>query len=221
MKLSAQTQSILKHMSSINRGINIQPGSTIRTMSPERDILMKTEVEETFDKPLVVFDLPRFLGTLNLFTDPDIELHDKFALITEKGTSNAVRYTYADESVCEAVTKDIKLPSADISFTLTAKNLDAMIKAASVLGVADITVRGDGTKMTILVHNKAIDSTDTYGIDLGATDKKFNVDFKAEKLKLIPADYEVEISSKRLSKFMAVNSEVTYWIGVEFTSKFE
>lgn len=220
MKLTPKTQSILKHMATINRSINIQPGNVLRSLSPEKDVMMKVEVEETFDKPLVIFDLPRFLGTLNLFDDPAIELHDKYAVITENGKSNSVHYVYADESICEPVTKDIKLPSEDITFTISSKDLDTMVKAANVLGVADITVKGDGKKMSIVVHNKAVDTTDSYAIDLGKTDKKFNVDFKAEKLRLVTDDYEVAISDKRISRFTAQNSDAVYWIGVEFTSKF-
>lgn len=221
MKLSSKTVSILKHMASINQSINIQPGNVLRTISPAKDVMMKVEVGENFDKTMVLYDLPRFISTLDLFDDPEVELNDKFATIKENGKTNKVRYVYADESVCEAVTKEITLPSEDIKFKLPAKDVQSMLKSAAVLGVSDISVKGDGSKMIMVVHNKAVDSSDQYAIDLGETDGTFSVDFKAEKLKLIPDEYNVTISNKKISKFDAVNNDVTYWVGVEYTSKFE
>jgi len=220
MKLSNKTVSMLKHISSINQSVHIQEGSILRTMSPAKDVMMKVEVEETFDKPLIIFDLPRFIGTIDLFENADIELFDKYAIIKEEGKSNNVRYVYADAAVCEAVVKDIKLPSEDIKFEISAKDVQSMLKSAAVLGVSDITVKGDGTNMSIVVHNKAIDSSDAYVIDLGETDQTFNVDFKSEKLKLVPDTYKVAISKAKISRFEAVNANVTYWVGVEYTSKF-
>jgi hypothetical protein len=222
MKLSSKTVSILKHMASINPSINIKEGSILRTISSAKDVMMRVEVQENFGKGMVIFDLPQFISTLDLFENPVLELDEKYVTIKEDGKDNtSVRYVYADESVCPAQEKDIPLPSEDIKFKITAKDVQTMLKSAAVLGVPDITVKGDGKEMTMLVHNKAVDSSSNYAIQLGETDGTFNVDFKAEKLKLIPDDYNVTISNKKISQFVAVNSDVTYWVGVEFTSKFE
>jgi hypothetical protein len=43
---------------------------------------------------------------------------------------------------------------------------------------------------------------------------------KKENLKIIPGDYNVSISSKGISYFKSVNTDLEYWIALEPTSEY-
>ena len=73
MKLSARTLQILKNFASINKSIVFRKGNILSTISPNKEILARAQINETFDIECAIYELPRFLGTLSLFNDPDIQ----------------------------------------------------------------------------------------------------------------------------------------------------
>ena len=81
IKLSKETMDILKNYSSINSNIFINSGNRISTISPIKNILSEVEVSETFDVVFGIWDLPKFLGTISIFNDPELEFHEKYVLI--------------------------------------------------------------------------------------------------------------------------------------------
>ena len=50
---------------------------------------------------------------------------------------------------------------------------------------------------------------------------EFDFFFKTENMKMLPGDYEVEITSKSVSKFTSSNTDLTYWIALENNSNYE
>ena len=79
---------------------------------------------------------------------------------------------------------------------------------------------GDGSKMELTVMDVNNTSTDELGIEVGATDKTFQVVFKHENIKLMRDDYDVQISSRGIAHFKAKGVNVQYWIATESSSKF-
>ena len=67
------------------------------------------------------------------------------------------------------------------------------------------------------VNNSASDSFKT---DVCQTDKTFNLVFKIENLKLFTGDYNVELTSKGISKFSHTSSNLQYFIATEADSTF-
>jgi hypothetical protein len=47
------------------------------------------------------------------------------------------------------------------------------------------------------------------------------VNLKVENLKMLPGDYEVSISSKKISRFKSPSSDLVYYVAVEADSTFE
>lgn len=226
MKISDKTISFLKNVANINKSITILPGNIIRTMGPDKEIMMRVEIEETFDTTVRIFELSRLLGVVGMFQDPELEFGETSVTIKDNATGGKVKYMYAAEDVCpKPLTKDLPMNEADIAveFDLSAKDFAAIMKAASILGVSDISVVGEDGNLKLVAHDKAVASTDNFSITLGSVENagSFSLDFKVEKMKLIPSDYTVRISNKRISHFRSDDLNVDYWIGLEYTSSFD
>jgi hypothetical protein len=98
--------------------------------------------------------------------------------------------------------------------------LGMILKTASVLRASDVSVVGDGSQMSVVVGDKKNATGNAYSANLGPTDKNFRVNLKVENLKMLPGDYNVSISSKKISRFTAVSSDLVYYVAVEADSTF-
>ena len=63
-------------------------------------------------------------------------------------------------------------------------------------------------------------SSDSFKTEVGETDKTFNLVFKIENLKLFAGDYNVELTSKGISKFSHTSHNLLYFIATEADSTF-
>ena len=69
------------------------------------------------------------------------------------------------------------------------------------------------------VTDKKNDTANAFSQDIGTTEHEFKVQLKVENLKMIPADYTVSISKKKISRFKATASDLTYYVAVEADSE--
>lgn len=214
MELSKETLDILRNFAGINANILIKKGKKLSTLAVAKNIMASVEVVEDFDKEVGIFNLPELLGVISMMGNPTIKLEDKYMTLTEGKTK--MKYVYADQSILTFPQKDIKMPSVDVEFDLTAAQLNQLQKAAAALGVQDVAVVGKDEKVILQVLDKKNDSSNQYTIDLGKdTDKDFTVYFKIENFKQIPDDYAVSVSEKNISKFVGRAMGVTYFVAVE------
>jgi hypothetical protein len=219
MELSKETQDILKNFSEINQSIAFKEGKVLKTVSPQKNILARAEVTEHFPQDFAVYELNKFLGTLAMFNKPVFEFNGNHVKMVEG--KKRVKYVYADPSMFVAPPeKDIEFPDPEIQFNLTQSDLDSLMRASAVLHLPEIGVVGDGNKMELTVMDVNNSSTDEVGIEVGDTDKNFQVVFKHENLKLMRDDYDVKISSKGIANFKSKGVGVEYWIATESSSKF-
>ena len=79
---------------------------------------------------------------------------------------------------------------------------------------------GDGSKITLGATDVHNSSSDDFVTEVGTTDKNFCMVFKIENLKLFAGDYNVEITSKGISKFSHTSSNLQYFIATESDSTF-
>ena len=216
MKLSARTLHLLKNFSTINPSIVLKPGGIATTISPNKTILARASIGDEIPNVVAIYNLSRFISTLSLFENPDLDFSDKSVRISDGNRS--VVYHYADASIIMVPPeKQIKLPSTDAECFITNKDFQNITKALSVLGLPEIAIVGDGENILL----QAIDTknpADTFSITVGQSSNVFRAIFKSENLKIMDGDYTVSISSKGISQF--VGTEVSYWIAVEATSTF-
>lgn len=214
MKFSNETISVLKNFSNINPGLVFKPGSAIRTMHPQKTVMASATVSENFKQVARIYDLSRFLATLSLFDDPDVEFTDTKFIISS-GRSK-VSYTYAAEAmVVSAPDKDIKFPDPEAVVALTWKELDSVIRAAGVLKLSEVAFTSDGSTISLAAVDSKNPTADAYEIIVaeGITTPDFRMIIKVENLRLMQNDYEVALSSKGLAHFKS--PKVEYYIALE------
>jgi|688.fasta_scaffold00052_63 hypothetical protein len=218
MKLSKDTLSVLKNYSSINQNILFSPGNILKTRTIQNTLLSTATVSDTFPIEFGIYDLSEFLSVLSLFQNPELEFNEKYVKIFEE--NNSIKYYAADESVLEVPKKDINFPEAEIQLLLTAENLSLISKTASVLKASDVSFVGQDGQVKIVVADKKNDTSNSFELELGNTDLEFKVNVKVDMLKFIPGEYQVSISSKRVSRFSSTTSDLVYYVGIEADSTF-
>ena len=219
MKLSKETQAILKNFAGINSNIMLAKGNKLATISPHRNVLVSVTIPETFSVDFGIYDLNQFLGVLSLFEDPDIDFSSTVATIKEGKTS--IKYYNADKSVLLLPPdKALKFPAATVTLDVTAAMLGAVQKTGGVLSSPDLSIVGDGQNKVLRVSDLKNSSNNTYELELGKTTETFEANFKIDNLKFMPQDYTVEISSKGLSKWSAKEGDMVVYVALESSSKF-
>ncbi len=220
VKLSDRTLKILKNYSTINPSILFRPGTVLRTMHPQKTILVDAKIVEEFESEFAIYDLSRFIGVLSLFKDPAIQIHDKYLQIVEG--NKKLNYTFASkEQITVPSDKEVKLPSEDVKFKLTNDVFTDIVKASSVMGLPEIAVVGENGVLKLQGLNSKIPTSDTYVNEIGQTDNTFQMIFKAENfMRLIDEpSYDVVICAKGMASFKSDN--IQYHISLETNSKFE
>ena len=218
MQLSKETVALFKNFSNINSSLPIKAGSKVSTISTGKNIIAEAIVSENFPIDFGIYDLSEFLGALSLFDTPELEFSDKF--VTIKEGKNGVKYFAADPSVITAVPTVKQFPAIDIEFDITSQMLTQIQRVASILGVPDFSVVGDGKSMVISVGDKSNPTGNSFESEIGDNDKSFRVNFKVENLKMMAGDYRVAIGGKKISRFVAHGQQLTYFVALELDSTF-
>mgnify|MGYP001263979622 FL=1 len=214
MKFSSETLSVLKNFSTINPSIVFKPGSVVRTISPQKTVMAAATIDETVETQAGVYDLSRFLSTLSLFENPDVVFgEDRFTI---KGGRSELRYTYTSESLMVTPPeKDIVVPDPEVSVNIKWQDIESVRQAAGVLQLPEIAFIGDGSTITMSAVDSKTSTADNYNtvVAEGVSTDPFNMIIKTDNLKLVPADYEVTLSSKGMAHFKS--SKVQYWVAIE------
>ena len=160
MKISSETQAILKNFATINSGIKVGSGNQLTTISNMKNILAVANVPETFNQEFSIYNLVEFLGAISLTDNPDFNFSEASLSITDADTS--LTYFYASEGMVMSPEKMITMPEAEINIELSSTLLTELQKAASVLGVNDLIMTSDGSKIELQVTDKKNPTSNTF-----------------------------------------------------------
>lgn len=217
--LSKETQILLKNFATINSNLLLKVGNKLSTISAQKNIMAEVSIAETIPEQFGIYDLNELLGALSLFNNPSLEFNPKWVNIKEGHSS--VRFFSAAENVLIYPSKSITFPSEDVSFTLSANDLSMIMKTSSVLRATDVSIIGDEDgKLIVQVGDKKNNTANSYSAIVGETDKQFTANLKVENLKVLPGEYTVTLSSKKISRFKSTLTDLTYYIAVEQDSSF-
>jgi hypothetical protein len=212
MKLSERTIQILKNFATINQSILVRPGNVLKSVTPLKTVFAQATVAENFEQEFAIYDLPRFLGTVSLFSDPEFNFQDKY--VTISSGKQRVNYTYADASMfVTPPTKSINFPDPEVAFTLTSEQLSTISKAGAVLQMPEIAMVGEGGVISIRAVDSKNSTADIFSLDVGECDNDFRVIFRPENMKLISAEYKVSLTDQGISKFET--DGLTYFVATE------
>jgi hypothetical protein len=218
ISISTTTIDALKNFLSINKSINIKPGNVLSTLSVNKNIMARYEIVEEFQREVPIYDLSVFIGALGLCQSPELDFtNDTCLVIKDTTTKSKSKIYYSDpDMILSAPEKELEVPSADVSFTLSWENLSRLQRASSTYGVQDLCLYGSEGSMYMCVTDKKNDTSNVYSIELGETDKEFCHCFKMENLKLMPNHtYEVSIHMGKVALFKSTNCNLKYWIALE------
>ena len=222
MKVSERTTNLLKNYANINQSLEFREGNVLKTVSPLNTILASVEIEEDFPQTFSIYELGRFLGTLDLFNNPELDFTDNGGSVTDDKHEATYRYCGSSSMFQTPPEKDITFPDAEINFELTQELFRKTINAANTLGLPEVIVEGNGTDIQLVVSDTGNVSSDIFSTKVGATDKTFRMIFKTENLnKIMEGTYDVSLSSKRISHFTRKGDTLNYWIALEQNSTFE
>jgi len=217
MKINQNTLDILKNFSEINTNILIKPGTELSTISTMRNIFAKATIAEAFDSEFGVYDLNEFLAVVSSLNKPELNLQDKFMTISAEGSKSKVKYFYSDPSVIVSPTKEVNMPEADVTFSLSQANLTQLQKMAAILKTPDLALEGTkGGDIVLKVCDKKNDTSNNFDIVVGENaTADYTFYFKVENMKMISGDYDVSVSSKSISHFKNTKLPIEYWIALE------
>ncbi len=217
MKLSKETVGLFKNFAGINSNLLLKSGNKLATISAQKNVMADATVSETFPD-FGIYDLNEFLGAMSLFEDPELDFSEKY--VTIKQGNSSIKYFAAEPSVLTAPQKSITFPAHEIDFNMSAAMLNMIHRTASVLRATDLSIIGDGTTITAVVGDKKNATGNSFSEPVGQSDKKFKVNLKVENLKMLPGDYTVSISSKKISRFQGTG-DLVYYVAVEADSTFD
>ena len=221
MQLSDTTLDILRNYSAINQNLLIEPGNVIKTVNESRTILSTATIAESFPKEIGIYDLNEFIGAMSLVQKPPLDFKDEYITLSDESGRASVKYFTAAKETLTKQQKTLSMPEADVKFKLDNDTFNKLKKAASTLGHKELSITAkDGVLSLSVVENQNATSN-AFSIDMDGEFKQdavFNFIIDISNLKLLPGDYDVEISSKLVTQFSMEN--VKYWIALEKSSTY-
>lgn len=217
MKFDDRLLAILKNFGSINPSLEFKASDLLRTGSIDKTVIAEASLPADLPAAACVYDLNRFLQTLGLFNDPEVEFGDK-AFTIKEGTRK-VKYTYADvEMINKPKDKRPTISNANVEVSLKWDDLNTVLKAASVLGHPNIGFTGDGKACRILAFDKEKPDNDAYSIVIGQSADTFKIILDLASMKLLQDDYEVKLADNMASFSSA---DVTYFMAIDKSSTYQ
>lgn len=212
MKISDKTKQILKNFAQINNTIYIREGKTLSTIAVTKNIFSRATVSEEFPMSFAIYDLNQFLNGISLFADPEIEFDNTSYLSIRSGRTK-VKYFFCDpDLLVSPPEKSIEFPSYEFKFDLSSDTLDSLIRSASVYGLPDLCLESGGGEVCLVTKDKDNETSNTVSYVVGESEVPFSFNFKVENIKIIPGDYQVEVT-KRAAHFVC--GDLEYFIALE------
>ena len=222
MKLNDSTMAVLKNFATIQPNIILTEGNVIRTIAEAKNVMAVANLEQSFDKTVGIYELDQFLAVLGLVDDPDLEFNDEFVTVQSGAGLSSVKYFYSDANILTSPTKDIPMPEAEVKFTLSESTLNRVRRAAAALSHEKMTITASDGAIKLTVVDNSDSTSNAFEIVVpGSFDSDdFTFVMNIANLKLIGGEYDVEISSRLISKFTNTVAGVSYYIALEKSSTY-
>ncbi len=217
MKFSEETLGVIKNFSTINQSILFKKGEKkLATISPQKSVIAYATIPENIPQEFAVYDLNQFLAVIGMFEDPEYKFTKDHVQINGDGASQTYRYT--DTMLVTAPPETVKMPEAEVTFTLKKDDLQKVVRAANVNTLPEITFRGKKQILTVEATDSTNSSANSFLVELadiaGPTD--FTVIFKLENMKMFEQTYEVSLTPD-VAHFDG--GDIEYYIAPEKKSK--
>ena len=227
MKLTEYTTQVLKNFSAINSNIVFSAGDTISTISEARNVMSTATIDQQIPSDFGIFDLNELLGVLSLVDEPQMKIEEKYAVVGDTTGRSKIKYFFTDIDML-TTPKQSQLEKAqaftnfEVNFTLDQDTMNKIKRAVSALGHKVVSVTPSNGAIALTVLDPENSTSNTFSIEIPGTyeSESFNFTWNIENLKILPGDYNVQLSSKLMSKWVHTEANVTYWIAIEKSSTY-
>jgi hypothetical protein len=222
MQLSDNTLAVLKNFATIQPNVVLNEGNVVKTIAEAKNVMAVANLDQSFDKSVGIYNLDEFLAVLGLVDDPDLNFHDEFVTVQSGAGRSQVKYFYSDASILTSPAKDIPMPEAEVRFTLDEGTLNRIRRAAAALGHEKMTITATEGGVELSVVDNTDSTSNAFSIVVPGTvdSTDFTFVMNIANLKLIAGDYNVEVSSRLISKFANTGVDVVYYIALEKSSTY-
>ena len=222
MQLSDNTLAVLKNFASIQPNVVLQEGNVVKTIAEAKNVMAVATLDQSFDKEVGIYNLDEFLSVLGLVDSPDLNFHDDFVTVQSGAGRSQVKYFYSDPSILTSPAKDIPMPEAEVKFTLDEGTFKKVLRAAGALGHEKMTITATDGGVLLTVVDNTDATSNAFEIVVPGTfeSEDFTFVMNIANLKLISGDYDVEVSSRLISKFTNKSADIEYFIALEKSSTY-
>ena len=222
MQLNETTMEVLANFASIQKNLLILEGNTVKTISDAKNVMAVAKLNQSFDKSFGIYDVDQFLSALGLVDDPTLDLGDRFVTVKDSSGRSSVKYFYSDADILTTVSKDIPMPESEVRFKLDEATLGRVRRAAGTLGHEKMTITATEGGVLLSVVDNTDDTSNAFSITVpGSYDSEnFSFVMNIANLQLLSGNYDVEVSSRLISKFTNESIDVCYYIALEKSSTY-
>ena len=215
MRLSDTTTKVLKNFASINPSILLNEGQTIRTISPQKNVMAQAVTDEPITDSMCLYDINQFLNIAESIDDCVINVNASKAILSNPQNTQNSTVFFADPSVIVTPPeKNINVKNEQFTFNLSDKELVKILRMASLCNAEELILqqRNDGTVLC-KVTNTANPTSNDFSLVVEATNSTGETELPATlevtKLNFIKDTYEVHVYEK-IVHFQGSIAE--YWI---------
>ena len=215
MRLSDTTTKVLKNFASINPSILLNEGQTIRTISPQKNVMAQAVTDEPITDSMCLYDINQLLNIAESIDDCVINVNASKAILSNPQNTQNSTVFFADPSVIVTPPeKNINVKNEQFTFNLSDKELVKILRMASLCNAEELILqqRNDGTVLC-KVTNTANPTSNDFSLVVEATNSTGETELPATlevtKLNFIKDTYEVHVYEK-IVHFQGSIAE--YWI---------
>ena len=222
MQLNDETLAVLKNFASIQPNVVLNEGNVVKTIAEAKNVMAVATLGQTFDKTVGIYNLDEFLAVLGLVDTPDLNFQDDFVTVKSGAGRSQVKYFYSDPSILTSPAKDIPMPDAEVKFTLDESTFKKVLRAAGALGHEKMTITATegGIKLTVVDNTDSTSNAFEIVVPGTSDSTDFTFVMNIANLKLIGGDYDVEVSSRLISRFTNQSADIKYFIALEKSSTY-
>ena len=214
MQLESKTLDVLANFADINSKLFIAKGRLLTTWSPHHTILARATINEKFSEDLAIFNLSKLIGILKLFDKPDFTVNSEKITIKE-GAKHAY-ITLGSAEMMKPLPPDKEYNvTPHVSFVMTKELLAEIRSAAAIFEHKELVVSGDGKHLKLETTNVNNPTPDLFQTVVGKTDKTCRLVISIENFKVLPQDYQADISFRGLHRLHADDPAINYYIAVD------
>jgi hypothetical protein len=219
MKLSKKTIDVFKYFSTISPSILVRQGNILRARNATKTIATKAILDESFPEEFIIYSIPEFLKTINLFNEPEIDFNGTHMIISEGQLK--VRYKYTPPELYTNPPANEDFVATGVKWALNLKldetELQNIQKASNVLNLNTVSFTESG----IVVYNDKNKDGNNFKMEYstplnydGEHPETFQINFPTSNLDVYSGIYTFDFFCRERSGVKLTNedSSMTIWL---------